>query len=96
MADSPLLEVIDLWAGYGKMTVVRGVSFDVSEGEMVSLVGRNGVGKTTTLMAIAGISFGRLRGNVRLNGTEVLGLAPSDWFAPAWLPFPRADASFER
>ena len=65
-------------------------------GKLVSLVGRNGVGKTTTLMAIAGISFGRLRGSVRFNGTEVLGLAPERLFAPAWLPFPRADASFER
>jgi branched-chain amino acid transport system ATP-binding protein len=76
MSSSPLLEVTDLWAGYGKMAVVRGVTFDVSEGELVSLVGRNGVGKTTTLLAVAGISFGRSRGSVRLNGTEVLGWAP--------------------
>jgi branched-chain amino acid transport system ATP-binding protein len=76
MPSAPLLEVTDLWAGYGKMAVVRGVSLEVSEGELVSLVGRNGVGKTTTLMALAGVVFGRPSGSVRLNGQEVLGWAP--------------------
>lgn len=51
----PLLEVRDLWAGYDGEAVVRNISFTVSEGEMVALVGPNGSGKTTIMKVVAGL-----------------------------------------
>jgi ABC-type branched-subunit amino acid transport system ATPase component len=50
----PLLEVRGLSAGYGRMTVVRGIDLDVRRGELIVLCGRNGAGKSTILNAIAG------------------------------------------
>jgi branched-chain amino acid transport system ATP-binding protein len=51
---SPMLEVADLHAYYGKSHILQGVSFAVGEGEIVSMLGRNGVGRSTTLKAIMG------------------------------------------
>jgi branched-chain amino acid transport system ATP-binding protein len=52
---APLLRVEDLHAGYGSGSVLRGVSLEVQAGEVVSLLGRNGMGKTTTVRAIMGL-----------------------------------------
>ncbi|MGE5130298.1 MAG: ATP-binding cassette domain-containing protein, partial [Sphingomonadaceae bacterium] len=49
-----MLEVRDLNAYYGKSHILQGVSFDVQDGEIVSLLGRNGVGRSTTCKAIMG------------------------------------------
>ena len=54
MTTSPLLEVVDLHAYYGKSHILRGVSLRVDQGEIVSLLGRNGVGRSTTIKAIMG------------------------------------------
>jgi branched-chain amino acid transport system ATP-binding protein len=54
--------------------VLHGVSFDVREGEVVTLLGRNGAGRTSTLRAILGLTGSR-KGSVRVKGTEVIGLA---------------------
>jgi len=51
----PLLEVRDLVAGYGAITAVKGVSLVVEQGEIVTLIGSNGAGKSTTLRAISGV-----------------------------------------
>lgn len=72
---APLLEVDDVVAGYGDKTVLRGVSLAVPEGEVVSLVGRNGVGKTTTLQAIMG-NVDISGGSVRLDGEDITDAAP--------------------
>ena len=69
------LEVQDLHAYYGESHVLQGVSLSVSEGECVAILGRNGVGKTTTLSALVGFIRPR-RGSVRLRGVEVAGQAP--------------------
>ena len=58
MADT-LLKVSTLRVAYGGIQAVKGVSFEVHEGELVSLIGANGAGKTTTLKAITGLQ-GRL------------------------------------
>jgi len=50
-----LLEVTDLKVAYGKIEAVKGISFNVAEGEVVTLVGSNGAGKTTTLRALSGL-----------------------------------------
>jgi branched-chain amino acid transport system ATP-binding protein len=55
MAATTLLKVTDLKVSYGGIQAVKGVSFEVREGELVSLIGANGAGKTTTLKAITGL-----------------------------------------
>ncbi len=55
MAATTLLRVTDLKVAYGGIQAVKGVSFEVREGELVSLIGANGAGKTTTLKAITGL-----------------------------------------
>ena len=69
-----MLEISDLHAWYGKAHVLDGVTLRVGEGEIVSLLGRNGVGRSTTVRAVMG--HVRARGSVRLRGRELLGLAP--------------------
>ncbi|ADQ67057.1 amino acid/amide ABC transporter ATP-binding protein 2, haat family [Halogeometricum borinquense DSM 11551] len=72
MTDT-LLEVEDVHAYYGDSHVLEGVTLDVNEGEVVALVGRNGVGKTTTLRSIMQLTPPR-KGSVRYRGTELAGL----------------------
>jgi branched-chain amino acid transport system ATP-binding protein len=69
-----MLEVRDLHAFYGKSHVLHGVSLEVREGEIVSLLGRNGVGRSTTVKAIMGQVAAR--GEVRFRGESIVGLAP--------------------
>jgi ABC-type branched-subunit amino acid transport system ATPase component len=51
----PLLSIRDLCVSYGNITAVRGISIDVEEGQIVTLIGANGAGKSTTLRAISGL-----------------------------------------
>jgi branched-chain amino acid transport system ATP-binding protein len=70
-----MLEVEELSAGYATGTVLRGVSLRVAEGELLALLGRNGMGKTTLLRAIAGLRPPALAdGSVRVAGEEVSAL----------------------
>ena len=50
-----MLKVSDITVGYGAITAVKGISFEVREGEIVSLIGSNGAGKSTTLRTISGL-----------------------------------------
>jgi branched-chain amino acid transport system ATP-binding protein len=68
-----MLEVANLHAWYGKSHILQGVHLQVGAGECVSLVGRNGVGRSTTIKAIMGMVDAQ--GSVRFNGAELLGLA---------------------
>ena len=52
---SPMLSIKNLELAYGKIKAVKGISFDVNEGEVVTLIGTNGAGKTTTLRTISGL-----------------------------------------
>src|SRR5207248_681206 len=69
-----MLEVADLHAYYGSSHVVQGVSFAVERGEAVALMGRNGVGKTSTLKSIMGLET-RTQGSVTFDGKPLGGLA---------------------
>ena len=69
---SALLEIRNLHAYYGKSHVLHGVSLDVHQGEIVSLLGRNGVGRSTTVKAAMGLV--QATGSVRFDGREILGL----------------------
>src|SRR5437762_8253453 len=70
---APLLSVKDLQAWYGESHILHGVSFDVHQGEVVTLLGRNGSGKTTTLKSIMGI-VGQRTGSIRYEDRELIGL----------------------
>jgi branched-chain amino acid transport system ATP-binding protein len=72
----PLLEVRDLHAYYGKSHILHGISFDVWPGEIVSLLGRNGVGRTTTIRAIMGDVSPR--GSIRFKGQRIDGRKPHE------------------
>jgi branched-chain amino acid transport system ATP-binding protein len=74
-----MLRVRDLHAWYGESHILHGMSFEVGEGEVVTLLGRNGVGKTTSLKAILGILPIR-RGSVVFDGHELMAL-PSNRIA---------------
>jgi len=67
-----MLDVTDLNAYYGKSHILQGVSFSVGEGEIVSLLGRNGVGRSTTIKAIMGEVAPE--GSIRFQGREIAGL----------------------
>jgi branched-chain amino acid transport system ATP-binding protein len=67
-----ILEVEDLYTSYGLSQILFGISLQVDEGECVSLLGRNGVGKTTTLRSIMGLTAPR-RGSVRFRAQEIAG-----------------------
>jgi branched-chain amino acid transport system ATP-binding protein len=69
-----LLEVEDLEAGYGPVTVLRGISFEVGEGKIVTVLGPNGAGKTTTLRALSGTV--RRSGTIRFDGNDVSRAGP--------------------
>jgi len=71
MADA-LLQVSNLHAYYGKSHVLHGVDLHVGKGEIVSLLGRNGVGRSTTVKTVMGLVTGT--GSVRFKGQEILGL----------------------
>jgi branched-chain amino acid transport system ATP-binding protein len=70
-----MLEVRDLVVSYGAIRAVRGVSLDVGPREIVTLVGSNGAGKSSTLKALAGL-VRPVAGEIRLEGTRVDGLRP--------------------
>src|SRR5579871_1766649 len=75
MVDSaPLLEVDGIETCYGLSQVLFGLSLSIGAGEMVALMGRNGMGKTTTVRSIMGLTPPRA-GHIRLDGKEVRGLA---------------------
>jgi branched-chain amino acid transport system ATP-binding protein len=69
-----MLEVEDLHAYYGKSHILQGVSFRVGEGEIVSLLGRNGVGRSTTIKALMGDV--PPKGSIRFKGEQIAGLKP--------------------
>ena len=67
------LEVVNLQAWYGESHVLHGVNFNVAQGEIVTLLGRNGSGRTTTLRALLGLT-GTRTGSVRIQGIESIAL----------------------
>jgi branched-chain amino acid transport system ATP-binding protein len=70
-----VLRVSQLHAYYGESHVLHGVDCHVGRGEVVTLLGRNGAGRTTTLRALLGL-VGSRSGSVQINGQETIGLAP--------------------
>lgn len=73
MDDREFLRVADLHAYYGESHILHGIGFSVARGELVTLLGRNGSGRTTTLRALLGL-VDRRTGSIRVNGRETIGM----------------------
>jgi len=72
---TPFLEIRNLQGWYGESHVLHGVDLDVNEGEVVTLLGRNGAGRTSTMRAIMGL-IGSRKGSIKVRGTETIALPP--------------------
>ena len=70
-----MLRVTDLHAFYGESHILHGIDLHVNRGELVTLLGRNGSGRSTTLKAILGL-VGRRSGSIMFNGTQISSMAP--------------------
>src|SRR6266550_2636273 len=73
----PLLQVDDIHTFYGNIEALKGISLQVEEGEVVTLIGSNGAGKSTTLRSISGLTPPR-EGSIRFEATEIGETAPQD------------------
>ena len=69
---TPALQITNLHAWYGESHILHDVNLSVSQGEVVTLLGRNGAGRTTTMRAIMGLTGAR-KGSIKINGTEAIG-----------------------
>jgi branched-chain amino acid transport system ATP-binding protein len=95
MTTQPLLEVIGLKVAYGGIQAVKGVSFQVNQGELVSLIGANGAGKTTTLKAITGTQPAA-DGEIRFMGRSVKGQGSWDLVKQGLVMVPEGRGVFAR
>ena len=90
-----LLKVTGLKVAYGGIQAVKGVSFEVHEGELVSLIGANGAGKTTTLKAITGIQPS-VGGDIEYLGKSITGQGPWDLVKQGLVMVPEGRGTFTR
>jgi branched-chain amino acid transport system ATP-binding protein len=74
---APLLELDDVHTYYGTIEAIKGISLQVHEGEVVTLIGANGAGKSTTLRSIQGINRPK-RGRILFNGKDIVGRPPHE------------------
>ena len=91
----PLLKVTNLKVAYGGIQAVKGVSFEVLQGELVSLIGANGAGKTTTLKAITGTQP-VADGEIRFMGQSIQGQGPWDLVKQGLVMVPEGRGVFSR
>ncbi len=87
-----LLELDDVHTFYGNIEALKGISITVDEGEIVTLIGSNGAGKSTTLRSISGLSPPG-RGSIRFEGNEIAETAPQDIVQARASPSPRRAAT---
>ena len=71
-----MLEIKDIHTWYGDSYVLQGVDMEVQDGTVVALLGRNGMGKTTTIRSIMGLTPPR-KGSIKFDGTELVGMSPN-------------------
>ena len=90
-----LLEINDMHTYYGNIEALKGVSLTVDEGEIVTLIGSNGAGKSTTLRSISGLSPAR-SGSIRFEGQEISRLQPQDIVRQGISQSPEARRCFSR
>lgn len=90
-----LLEVQDVHSYYGKIHALKGVSLNVEQGEIVTLIGGNGAGKTTTLNTVCGI-VPAAQGTIRLEGQDISRLAPHEIVAKGVIQSPEGRKIFTK
>ena len=93
--SQPLLKVTGLKVAYGGIQAVKGVSFAVQPGELVSLIGANGAGKTTTLKAITGLQP-VAAGDIEFRGASIKGQGPWDLVRQGLVMVPEGRGTFTR
>ena len=91
----PALEVVGLEVAYGGIRAVKGISFEVRAGELVSLIGANGAGKTTTLKALTGL-LPAGSGDIRLHGVSIRGRGAWDLARQGLVMVPEGRGIFAR
>ena len=74
---TPILQIDDIHTYYGAIHALKGISLEVHEGEIVTLLGANGAGKTTTLRSINGLNRPR-QGHIRFQGKDITQTAPHE------------------
>ena len=74
-ASTPAIRIQDLHTWYGESHILHGIHLDIRPGEVVSLLGRNGAGRTTTLRALMGLT-GKRTGSIQVNGVETVQMPP--------------------
>ena len=95
MAGMPLLELEDIQTYYGNIQALKGISLTVEEGEIVTLIGSNGAGKSTTLRSISGITPPRT-GSIRFQGTEISALPAQQIVSMGLAQSPEGRHCFQR
>ena len=90
-----LLSVQDLHVFYGNIHAIKGISFDVSEGEIVTLIGANGAGKSTTLNTVCGLLHAR-SGSINFNGEDITRLKASSMTARGMVLCPEGRRIFQQ
>lgn len=90
-----MLRVSNLSVSYKKINAVRNISFEIGDGEMVSLIGSNGAGKTSTMRAISGLVQAK-SGSVILDGEEMTGKSPSQIVSAGIVHVPEGRQVFSR
>ena len=79
-----MLEVKDLNVYYGMIQAIKGISFEVNQGEVIALIGANGAGKTTTLHAVTGLTRGEDQGHVISSKARILQRVPAHKIVGLW------------
>lgn len=95
MADPVMLRVAGLRVAYGGILAVKGIGFEVRQGELVSLIGANGAGKTTTLKAVTGVQPAAA-GSIEFAGRAVKGQGPWDLVRQGLVMVPEGRGCFQR
>ena len=90
---SSLLKVNDLQVSYGAIKALRGISFKVEKGQVVTLIGSNGAGKTTSLHAISNI-IEKSGGKIFFNGSEIQNLSSEKIFSKGHIQVPEGRRVF--
>ena len=88
-----MLTIKDLYVNYGTLQIIQGVSMDIQEGEMISLVGSNGAGKTTLLKTISGLKIPE-SGKILWNGEDITGCSPDKIVAKGIVQIPEGRKLF--
>jgi branched-chain amino acid transport system ATP-binding protein len=91
----PLLELRDVHASYGRIEALKGISLRVERGSVVTLIGANGAGKSTTLMTVSGL-LPAVQGTILLDGEPLAGLAPEAIVARGVVQVPEGRRIFTR